>query len=1424
LLSAFGVLLTTVILLLVFVLGTQAGLRTLLAIVEDFAPDMIDVARVEGRVLGRLELDGFALRLPGLDASVGALVLDWSPGALFGATLRVSELTASDVVVLTEPAPKDKPPSEPFELPSIKLPIGIDIGQVLIENLTYNQIGSPETAAIKLTRAELAASASGDTVDLKQLSAELSQPDALAKASGQVQLDAAYPVQLSLDWRFRQPPALELKGDGQVTGDLERLLIDHRISGSVDAVLKAQVAQVLKAPSWDADVVLNAVELPELVPDAPSVELHAELKSSGDLDKATLTGTLAGKAPEVAEMGQLDAALDVEWASKVLSINALRLTESQAGVDEADAASTEDADGKPYGGARVDVTGRLDVTTKTPAFTLQAVWEALRWPLAGEPLAESPSGSLHVQGDLDGFDYRLKTGAFGQQIPESELALVGTGDKTQTTIVELTLGSLGGTVNGKGQVTWSPALSWDLAVTGNGIDPGRQWAGLGGTVVLKADSRGGLDDGFSYALNVDAALDAYPAALINLVGTGTAKDATVSTLSIETLGGVVEGEGEAAWSPAATWSFKLDARDIDPGQHYPGLDGSVTLTAETAGGLEDGFAFSLNGDAGLSKYPPAKIDLAGRGTAESAVLESLRVDLLNGHIDGAGKVSWAPALGWDAALTLTGLDPGQLLADWPGSLGGKINSKGATDNGVLALTAMIDELGGTLRGYPVRVAADVAMQGKAIDLKALEASSGDTRLRASGRADDALNFRYEFRSPSLTALLPELKGSLNASGTVAGAMTAPRVTLKLDGRDIEMNGQGVQRITADADVGVAPDGPVQLNLNASNLIAGTQRFDSLTVRGQGSMPRHQVTIDLKGGDLSLDAAAEGSLGDAGAYRGRLNRLNLDANDFGSWRLQKTAAYSIGGGAIDAGPLCLTNGGSSQGCVGFQQPESGRFVASLNLERLGFDLLDALTPDTTAIEGYLTANARFEGSGQQLTGNAKLRVPEGRLQIVLPQASQNLVFTGTQLDVQAGGGGIDGTFQLPVEGAGRIEAKVGLPGFRLGAFDAQPLNGRLRLDLSGLDKFASLAPQVSGVQGRVDGDIALSGTLTKPVVRGTLAARDLALQVATIGLNVSDLNVTAESESASQMRVTGGALVGGGQFDMEGSVAGIGGGEPSVKIKLRGDKLKVADSKEYLAIVSMDMEAGFGAGGGAVRGEVSVPKARISPRTIPAGAVQPSPDVVLEEKAEKPAVPISVDVLAKLGDAVLLEAFGLRGLLRGQLRVTQNPGRPLLGNGELQVVDGSYRVSLPGLGILASVGKPLVIKKGIVLFANSPLDNPGIILNAQREGGDITAGLRVLGTLRNPKLAFFSESDPNMTQSEITTYLVTGVPPRRGGKSDNQSLSLGTYIAPKLFMEYDSSMGDKSDAIKMRYDLTKSIQVQSETGDAQGVDIFYKFEN
>jgi len=1411
------VTLTLVVLLLAFVLGTQTGLRTVFAVADDLAPGLLQVDRVEGRVLGRLELDGFALSLPGLEVSVGSLLLDWRPGNLLIGRLQVREFSGSDIQVVTEPA-KEKPASEPFELPSIKLPIAIAIEQLLVERLSYRQAGAPPASEIKLTRAELSATATGDRVDLRRLAAELSQPEARARAAGQVQLDGAYPIALSLDWQFQQAPALSISGAGQVSGDLDALLISHRIKGSITAVLQARVKDALKAPSWQAEIDLKRIDLPQLVVDAPPINLQAQLKTTGDLERAAVTGTLQGSAPEVLEMGRLAADLDLEWAAQVLTIKALRLTESAAPA-EAGAAGSD-----ALLGTRIDVSGRLDTNPSVPLLELNALWEGLRWPLAGEPMAQSPQGLISVQGALDSYDYRVEALAFGAQIPETELALVGTGDQTSTDLIELTIKTLEGLISGKGRVAWSPEPSWDLALTAQDINPGQQWPGLAGRIGLKAETRGDLKTGFRYTLSLDAALNEYPAALLNLTGIGTASDTKIPELSIETLGGVIEGSGEAAWAPAARWRFALEARDIDPGTQYPGLAGRIGLTAETTGDLEQGFDFQLKGDATLAGYPPTRLALAGSGTDRAATLETLALEVIGGRIDGSGELTWAPVLGWNAALTLADLDPGQVLADWPGRLGGQIQSQGKMAETGLDLSASINDLGGQLRGYPVALRAEIGMRDNAFRLSTLEARSGETRLNLDGQVAEQLDLRYALDSPSLMALLPDLRGSLKAEGSVTGALDAPRISLSLASRDIEMSGQGIERLDASAELGLSPDSPLQLSIDGGNLILGPQRFETLQARGQGSTRAHQLSVDLNSDPLSLGLTLAAGLTEDMAYRGQLTRLALQTEDYDDWALQRNAPFAVAAGRVEAGPLCIGNGGSSQGCVAFQQPEAGRFSASLDLRRLGFDLLDAITPDTASLTGYLTAQASFAGQGDLLTGRAELRVPEGGVEIVLPKASETLVISGTRLDVRAGSNGMDASFELPVKDAGGVQAEVKLPGFRLSSLDRQPLTGRIQLGFDRLDRFARLAPDVSETQGRIEGDLRLSGRLMQPVIQGNLGVRELALRVPAIGLEVADLNLALASESATTMRLSGGGLIGGGQLSLAGQATGIGAAEPTVAVKINGEALKVANTKEYMAVVSLDLEAGFGLGGGAVRGELSVPTANIMPRSIPAGAVQPSPDVVLEEPAEDKGLPISIDVLAKLGDQVLLEAFGLRGLLQGQLRITQQPGQQLLGSGELQVVDGTYRVSLPGLGLLTSVGKPLVIKKGIVLFANTPLDNPGIILNAQREGGDITAGVRVLGTLRNPKLAFFSESDPNLSQSEITSYLLTGIPPKRGGRQDDRSLSVGTYIAPKLFMEYDTSLGDQSDSIKMRYDLSNRVQIQSETGDAQGFDIFYKFEN
>ena len=67
-------------------------------------------------------------------------------------------------------------------------------------------------------------------------------------------------------------------------------------------------------------------------------------------------------------------------------------------------------------------------------------------------------------------------------------------------------------------------------------------------------------------------------------------------------------------------------------------------------------------------------------------------------------------------------------------------------------------------------------------------------------------------------------------------------------------------------------------------------------------------------------------------------------------------------------------------------------------------------------------------------------------------------------------------------------------------------------------------------------------------------------------------------------------------------------------------------------------------------------------------------LVDQAREQKPPFPVDIDLRLKLGDDVTIDAFGVRGRLTGDLRVTQAPGKEMLGDGQLAIVDGIYRFS------------------------------------------------------------------------------------------------------------------------------------------------------
>jgi len=232
-----------------------------------------------------------------------------------------------------------------------------------------------------------------------------------------------------------------------------------------------------------------------------------------------------------------------------------------------------------------------------------------------------------------------------------------------------------------------------------------------------------------------------------------------------------------------------------------------------------------------------------------------------------------------------------------------------------------------------------------------------------------------------------------------------------------------------------------------------------------------------------------------------------------------------------------------------------------------------------------------------------------------------------------------------------------------------------------------------------------------------------------------------------------------------------------------------------------------------------------------------------------------EVRIDMGDDVRVDAFGLQGRIVGGVGTTAHTGEPPIGRGELSVADGRYE----------ALGQKLDINRGRLLFDASPLDDPGLDIEARRRVETTEVGLNVRGTLQAPRLTFFS--DPAMTQSQIMSYLLTGksVDSITGAETksisaasnslalegggllagqfgrrigieqvgvestvnsageENTSLVLGKFLSPRLFVSYGISLTESINTLKLRYTISDKWVFKTEAGENQSADLEYATE-
>ncbi|TKJ78953.1 hypothetical protein PspCFBP13509_13365 [Pseudomonas sp. CFBP13509] len=567
-------ILVVLLLALWAVVGTQAGSRWALGRVPG-----LSVENFHGRLGGQWRADHLLWAQDGSRVELDAPTFDWSPACLLRMTLCINRLDVEQVRL--DFAPSTEESSGPIQLPDLRLPVSIQLGDVRVGSLLFN--GSEELKGLQLTAHWTAAGMQIDAVHLQRDGLVLDL-NGLLQPSGDWPLTAS--GNLNLPYAPDGAPwTVALKVEGDL---LKTLRLDADSSGYLPAKLKGELQPLADNLPAQVHITADGFKPSADLPDTLQLN-QLDLTAKGDLGSGY---QLLGKAVLPAEKGPVDLLLQGKVDAKGAQIAGLDLN---AGDKQS-----------------LKLTAQLDwqqgFSAEAKIDWLDFPWHRL-YPLIDEPqvVLRTFNGEVsykdgnylgNLKADLDG-----PAGKFNLVTPFS-------GDLTQIFLPELKLTAGQGKAEGHLSLQFADGIAWDTALDLSALNPAYWVAELPGTLAGPLRSKGEFKNE-QLKLNADLDLKGRlrgQTAVLAAKAEGAGEQWTLANLDIRLGDNRINGSGSLQQRLAGQIDIKL-ARLA---QLWPQLRGQVNGRLDVAGSL---------------KAPQGKLDLKGQQLAfADNRLQSLRLD------------------------------------------------------------------------------------------------------------------------------------------------------------------------------------------------------------------------------------------------------------------------------------------------------------------------------------------------------------------------------------------------------------------------------------------------------------------------------------------------------------------------------------------------------------------------------------------------------------------------------------------------------------------------------------------------------------------------------------------------------------------------------------------------------------------------------
>jgi len=893
-----------------------------------------------------------------------------------------------------------------------------------------------------------------------------------------------------------------------------------------------------------------------------------------------------------------------------------------------------------------------------------------------------------------------------------------------------------------------------------------------------------------------------------------------SQLTLERMDLTVPG---SAWKAAGSGRYSLDTgraelaldwHDITwpPGgteaPQFASPSGSLRLQGDPAA-----YELSLRSEVSGDSFPAAVLQLEGRGSTEQVTLDALRLETLDGRLNGQAVIELAPRLRWQASLEGESLDPGAYWPAFPGQLSFAATSDGGRERDAWRAALELNELSGELRGRPVSGSGRITYRGGELHTDGLTIESASARLQVR---EDESALVADLDVADLSDLLPAARGRIEAETRVVRSPPV-RVEVGLAADGLQYRGWSLERIEGSGFWQAGDALRARAGLLATALTTpGGRGLGTVEVALDSAASGQRLRVDAREGELQLALQAGGGFDRWPAprrWRGTLDELRLDNQRFGAWALAQAATLEWREGRIESEPLCLAQAaGVGRICAsGAGNAAAGH--ALLELQQLPLRFAGQLVEPALRLDSTLggRVDAAWNAGLQRL--DSQLEVTPGNVSIAGEQTPP-LRLTGARLSSHIDQASrLHTSGELHLENGNRMGGEVILG--PLEAVGSPAVSGSVGLNIEQMQVLRRVIPELDDLGGSLDLDVRLGGTFAEPTWRPRFTLRDGRLRYAPLGLQMSELSLDGETEAGERLRLTGGFRAGDGRGELGGHLDP---GSGVARIELSGDRLRLLDSEVYQLTATPGLAVAYDDGQVTIDGRIDIPSALIKPASLGTQVVTASPDVVVAGRQQDNAAGAAADVEFRgdltiaLGADVRVDMDLARARLAGELGLHWS-GSPLpTGDGEIRMVSGGVR----------AYGQALDLKRGRVLFASVPVNNPRLDIRAARDifsDPQVTeAGVAVTGTAQQPEVAVYTE--PPTNRESALAYLVTGN--NFDHANGEGALNVGLYLLPKFFVSYGFGLFDNGDVVSARYDLDDDWSVRAQSGARDtGVDIGWR---